>query len=1163
MNAWQKYGVKRVINYLYGLGSVPNQAENRKNTNQGCNYDRHNKTRLFENYFKEIYDMRFMVCGEKSKAFRGFSLMLSLCILCAMFAFPSPVYSASSQEELVDIKAHWAEEVIRKWVSQGLAKGYGDGRFGPNDSITRAEFVTLLNRIFGYFETSEKSFPDVKAGAWYASEIAKAYQAGIIGGDNKGNMNPEAVISRQEAAVILTRAFSLTGDHLDAALKYTDLNQIAEWALGSVGTMTKRGYVAGRPGNLFAPKANLSRSEAVKMIDNVMGELINTVGVYTKVVPGNMVISSPGVTLKDTYIPGDLYLTEGIGSGTIQLIGVAVKGRTFIAGDVNTKILLSDSLLEQKVLVLSKEGTITITAEGLTEVGELTVCRSVVLSEQELMGKGFSNILIAGTTGGKEIVLNGNFDEINLVAPQTNVALEIGTVGNFIVGNDAAGARLTVKDGTDIEALTLYAEAEVVGGNRIKHAVVASGGVKMDQKPKQVTIADSGQAIAYDPGLGKTPGQPTPKPTKVTGSTQPTSTPVSPSQPTPVPTTQPTPTQGPKATPTQSPTPSPTPTQAPTASPTPTPVSDTVAPSVPTNLAGDIISSTAINLSWTASTDNIGVKGYCIYRDGVKIDEVDSTGYSDTGITPGLQVRYTIAACDAAGNVSVESSALIKAADCEYSNVSTAVEAANSGDTVLLPPGNSVWVNELSISNNKKLTLMGSGPESSVISTNASSPKGLINIGASGSRVSNIGFQLSEVTARAVSTRGKGWRVDHCRFDNLSSVYGKSGVHPRGLPSDEGSPVGLIDHCEFNDIRVVVQGDTSLMANKIWAQPLGLGTNNTVFIEDCIYNFKEFGNGIDANYGGRYVFRYNVLNDTYIEAHSVQATHCATRSWEVYGNIINQANRSIWAPIFLRGGTGVIFDNLFTGTWSSGPAVIFDNVRSFDERGDGGKADGTSPWDGNEDSTGYPARDQIGRSTDAWLWTDDNPYPPQEHDPAYLWNNKHTGKDIPVIIHNNCGLHIQENRDYYNGVGKLDYVPYPYPHPLAANDHTGKNRVLALTISGNQLTWNAITDAVSYTIQKDWLDSESLDANVNEYVISGGSVYYVKALDAEGNVLSAEGILVTPTQRPTVSPTPTPMHDTVASSVPTNLTGSIVPSTTVNLNWMLRSIIKESKKITI
>jgi hypothetical protein len=543
--------------------------------------------------------MRFLVHGEKNKAVRVFAMVLSVCILCALFTVPSAVSFAQTQEELVDIKAHWAEAVIRKWVNQGLAKGYGDGRFGPNDSITRAEFVTLLNRIFGYQQTSEKSFPDVKAGAWYAAEIAKAYQAGIIGGDNNGNMNPEAVISRQEAAVILARAFSLAGDNLDAALKYSDVGQIAEWALGSVGTMTKKGYVTGRPGNLFAPKANLSRCEAVKMIDNVMGELINAGGTYTRVVPGNMVISSPGVTLKDTYIAGDLYLTGGIGTDTIKLIGVAVKGKTIIAGGIES-ISLTDTLLEQDVLALNEEGKVTITAEGLTEVGTVTVCRNVVLSEQDLTGLGFKNIQIAGTVNGKEIVLKGDYDEITVEVPQANVTLETGAVGNFVVDDEAVGTRLTAKDGTVIESLNLYAEADITGGKNIKHAVIASGGVKMDQKPKQVTNAEGGQTIAYHSNQRNTHSQPTPKPTdktvatpKPTSKPRPTAEPTQKPTPTPTqgptaaptptqsPTAAPTPTQGPTATPTQSPTttPTPTPTQGPTTTPTPTPATPTPTPS--------------------------------------------------------------------------------------------------------------------------------------------------------------------------------------------------------------------------------------------------------------------------------------------------------------------------------------------------------------------------------------------------------------------------------------------------------------------------------------------------------------------------------------------------------------------------------------------------------
>jgi len=371
----------------------------------------------------------------------------------------------------------------------------------------------------------------------------------------------------------------------------------------------------------------------------------------------------------------------------------------------------------------------------------------------------------------------------------------------------------------------------------------------------------------------------------------------------------------------------------------------------------------------------------------------------------------------------------ILAASTDLEDVQAAVDSAQSGDVVLIPEGSSVWTSTLQIPDGKKITLLGSGKEETVISSDTLVPSSLINMGASGSRITDMGFNLANDNGVGITVRGEGWRVDNCRFDNeIDNTI--EGVSVRGYSTDDGCPVGLVDHCEFNNIRVIVTGDASLMAHGIWAEPLRIGTNNALFVEDCVFNFTQFGNVMDANYGGRYVFRYNIVNDAYIEAHSVQGNNRATRSWEVYGNTINQVERDMWAPFFLRGGTGVVFDNTVTGSWSSGPTIIVDNRRTFQDLGDGGLADGTSPWDGNEDSTGYPARDQIGRSTDQWLWTDENPYPPQEYDPFYQWNNTHEGSNIDVYVHNNCGVHIQENRDYYNNVERPDYTPYTYPHPL-------------------------------------------------------------------------------------------------------------------------------------
>ncbi len=84
--------------------------------------------------------------------------------------------------------------------------------------------------------------------------------------------------------------------------------------------------------------------------------------------------------------------------------------------------------------------------------------------------------------------------------------------------------------------------------------------------------------------------------------------------------------------------------------------SDHEPPTVPAGLTATPVSSTQINLSWTASTDNVGVTGYRIYRDGSQIATTANTSYQDTGRSPSTTYTYRVAAYDAAGNVSAQSS---------------------------------------------------------------------------------------------------------------------------------------------------------------------------------------------------------------------------------------------------------------------------------------------------------------------------------------------------------------------------------------------------------------------------------------------------------------------------------------------------------------------------
>ena len=464
--------------------------------------------------------------------------------------------------------------------------------------------------------------------------------------------------------------------------------------------------------------------------------------------------------------------------------------------------------------------------------------------------------------------------------------------------------------------------------------------------------------------------------------------------------------------------------------------------------------------------------------DGTDLNEMTCSSFA--GFKSGtLRCNSDCSGYDVSGCVS---GSIINALSCSRDYVQSAIDSAENGDIVLVPAGICNWSNTITIPSNKKITLSGASMNSTIINT------ANIALTRSGSRLTN--FNLN---GGYISVDGSiGWRIDHCIL-NQTGITSRSSV--REVHSE-----GLVDNCIFYNARVVSSGAAAMLyegpsQHYLWAQPFDLGSGRgVVYLEDNVFTRTGHGNVIDGNYGGRYVFRYNVVNDATTEAHSVQGTNRAHIKWEIYENKINQVSRSMWAPMFQRGGTGVIFNNEITGRWSSGPRIIFDNIRSYAERGEGGFCDGISLWDGNLDETGWPCRDQIGTSNDLWLWTDENPYPRQELKPAYLWNNTHGINPVFVTVHNcpegagSC-LHIKSNRDYYedefnfNGtsgtgfglfanlpstctagvaywatdIGKwnylnlgpdgqlykcvsdnnweLYYVPYVYPHPLRLQDN--------------------------------------------------------------------------------------------------------------------------------
>ncbi|MFB6598214.1 glycoside hydrolase family 6 protein [Streptomyces diastaticus] len=90
---------------------------------------------------------------------------------------------------------------------------------------------------------------------------------------------------------------------------------------------------------------------------------------------------------------------------------------------------------------------------------------------------------------------------------------------------------------------------------------------------------------------------------------------------------------------------------------------DTTAPTAPTGLTVTAKSATSVSLSWTAATDDTGVTGYDVYRDGARVGSTTTTAYADSGLAPGTSYAYTVRAKDAAGNVSPSSASLAATTD--------------------------------------------------------------------------------------------------------------------------------------------------------------------------------------------------------------------------------------------------------------------------------------------------------------------------------------------------------------------------------------------------------------------------------------------------------------------------------------------------------------------
>jgi len=373
-------------------------------------------------------------------------------------------------------------------------------------------------------------------------------------------------------------------------------------------------------------------------------------------------------------------------------------------------------------------------------------------------------------------------------------------------------------------------------------------------------------------------------------------------------------------------------------------------------------------------------------------------------------------------------------------DVQKAVNDANDGSTVIVPAGLCVWNSHVRV-NNKNMVILGAGADRTILDDNQSGYSRMFLFDGLGGKPFRLsGFKMKNIAYTGVEVFGrKNWRIDNCDFEG-----GAIGVHVTGGTS----PYGLVDHCGFFPSEINVNGDE----NGSWLRPLSLGTADAVYAEDNVFReVKDCSNdAADGRSGGRLVFRYNTLMNQFMpHVHGIEGGGFrGMHSYEFYGNtVISDGTLNCYRVGHIRGGTGVVYDNTWLGSFGRFFAVHFCAPCT----------EASYFCQGFKKCTAYPFNDQIGRTTDH----DGDGL--QDLVPLFEWNNSNNGEDVDIYVQGasfspkySCqDSYVMENRDFYNDAVAFDpqsgmytatysdanviknwsYRPYPYPHPLALIDN--------------------------------------------------------------------------------------------------------------------------------
>ncbi len=262
-----------------------------------------------------------------NKSTRFLSVLLSLCLLLGLL--PSVAFAAGGDHPFTDVPNDaWYSDAVQYVYEHDMMVGTSSTAFSPNTSASRGMIVTILYRLEGLPSATGTAFSDVPADKWYTDAVTWASANNIVNGYGNGRFGPDDPITREQMAVILYRYAAYKEydtDITDSVAGFSDEEQVSSFAVDAVNWAVGAGLLQGVGNNTLSPAGGANRAQAATVLmrfcENIAFHTVTFMynygseGTYnTAKVEHGKTVSSPANPTRSGYAFDGWYTAESGGN---------------------------------------------------------------------------------------------------------------------------------------------------------------------------------------------------------------------------------------------------------------------------------------------------------------------------------------------------------------------------------------------------------------------------------------------------------------------------------------------------------------------------------------------------------------------------------------------------------------------------------------------------------------------------------------------------------------------------------------------------------------------------------------------------------------------------------------------------------------------------------